>query len=96
MCAIVLGTSNMWTLQARDTVLRAVGMERGERQKAGKWLGLGLWIVVVFIACIGGRVAEKVELLGLIATLAVGWFLPCKLRIPHDSPANDIAQHSFS
>jgi len=54
----------MWILRARDTVLRAIGVERGERQKAGKWVGLGLWVLVVLLACIGGWVAEKVELLG--------------------------------
>ncbi len=78
MCAVVLGSSNMWILRARDTVLRAMGVERGERQKAGKWVGLGLWSIVVLLACVGGWVAEKVELLGVMATLVVGWFLPCK------------------
>ena len=77
MSALVLGSCNMWILRARDTVLRAMGVERGERQKAGRWVGLGIWAAVVSLACIGGWLAEKVELLGVIATLAVGWLLPC-------------------
>lgn len=74
----------MWILRARDTVLRAIGVERGERQKAGKWVGLGLWVLVVLLACIGGWVAEKVELLGVIATISVGWFLPCEYSLIPD------------
>ncbi|CAD6583533.1 MAG: hypothetical protein TREMPRED_003587 [Tremellales sp. Tagirdzhanova-0007] len=76
MSALALGSCNMWILRARDTVLRAMGVDRGERQKAGRWLGLGIWAAVVSLACIGGWLAEKVELLGVIATLAVGWLLP--------------------
>ncbi|KAK8844637.1 hypothetical protein IAR55_006484 [Kwoniella newhampshirensis] len=68
----------MWILRGRDTILKTIGVERGERQKAGKWVGLGLWAIVVALACLGGWVAEKIELLGVLATLAVGWFLPCE------------------
>ena len=78
MCTIVLGSSNMWILRGRDTIIRSMGVERGERQKAGRWVGLCLWMVVVLLACLGGRVAEKIEIIGVIATLAVGWFLPCE------------------
>jgi hypothetical protein len=78
MCAVALGSCNMWLLRGRDCVLKAMEVERGERQKAGKWVGLGLWVVVVFLACVGGWVAEKIELLGVMATLAVGWLLPCE------------------
>jgi hypothetical protein len=78
MCAIALGSCNMWILRGRDSILVAMGVERGERQKAGKWVGLGMWSVVVLFACIGGWAAEKIELLGVIFTLAIGWFLPCK------------------
>nr|XP_031859917.1 uncharacterized protein CI109_004766 [Kwoniella shandongensis]KAA5526989.1 hypothetical protein CI109_004766 [Kwoniella shandongensis] len=76
MCCVALGSSNMWILRGRDTILKSMGVERGERQKAGKWVGLGLWVVVVALACLGGWVAEKIELLGVLATIAVGWFLP--------------------
>jgi hypothetical protein len=80
MCAVVLGTSNMWILRGRDTVISALGVEREGRQKAARWVGLGLWVIVVFVACLGGWIAEKVELLGVMAALAIGWFLPCKSR----------------
>lgn len=79
MCIIALGTCNMWILRGRDTILKALGVERGERQKAGRWVGLVIWVVVVTFACIGGIVAEKLELLGVMAVLAISWFLPCKL-----------------
>ncbi len=80
MAAVALGSSNMWILRARDTILRAMGVERGERQKAGRWVGFGIWVSVVTLAGIGGRMAEKVELLGVLGTIAVGWFLPCSYR----------------
>ncbi|OCF33187.1 hypothetical protein I316_05232 [Kwoniella heveanensis BCC8398] len=76
MCAIALGSSNMWILRGRDTILKAMGVDHGEREKAGKWVGLGMWTVMVAFACLGGWVAEKVELLGVLAILAVAWFLP--------------------
>lgn len=77
-CIIGLGTANMWILRCRDSVLGAVGVERGQTMRIGRWIGLGLWVFVVGLACIGGWVAEKVELLGVIATLSVGWLLPCE------------------
>ena len=61
-------------------MLRAMGVDSGERDKAGKWVGLGIWAIVVICACIGGVFADKVQLLGVLATLAVSWFLPCKSR----------------
>lgn len=82
MCVISLGTCNMWILRGRDTLLSAMGVERGERQRAGRWVGFGIWVVVVTFACIGGMISEKLELLGVMATLAVSWFLPCKLVLP--------------
>lgn len=76
MVALALGSSNMWIIRGRDTVLKAMGVEHGERQKAGRWVGLGMWALVVLLAGIGGVVADKIELLGVMATLAVGWLLP--------------------
>jgi hypothetical protein len=75
---LVLGSSNVWILRGRDTILKAMGVERGERMKAGRWVGFGLWTIVVGCACLGGVVAEKIELLGVIAVMAVGWLLPCR------------------
>jgi len=77
-CVLGLGTCNVWILRGRDSILGGIGVERGERLRIGRWVGLGLWIVVVFFACLGGWIAEKIEILGVIATLAVGWLLPCE------------------
>lgn len=76
MATLVLGSTTSWLLRGRDCVLVALDVDRGERIKAGRWVGLGMWVVVVALACIGGIVADKVELLGVMATLAVGWLLP--------------------
>ncbi|WWC85660.1 uncharacterized protein L201_000526 [Kwoniella dendrophila CBS 6074] len=76
MCIVVLGSINMWILRGRDTILSSMGVDQGERLKAGKWVGLAIWFVVVGVASIGGWIAEKIELLGVLAVLAVGWFLP--------------------
>lgn len=76
MCVISLGTCNMWILRGRDAMLAAMGVERGERQRAGRFVGFGIWLFVVVLACVGGVVVEKLELLGVMATLAVSWFLP--------------------
>ncbi|WOO82472.1 uncharacterized protein LOC62_04G005960 [Vanrija pseudolonga] len=76
MCAIVLGSVNLWLLRGRDTVLSALEVDRAERYKAGRWVGLGLWVLVVVFACIGGVVADKIQISGVMATLAVGWLLP--------------------
>jgi len=78
MLCLVLGSSNIWILRGRDTLLTALGIDRGQRQRAGRWAGLGLWVIVVAFACLGGIVAEKLELLGVMATLAIGWLLPCE------------------
>ena len=78
MLLVSLGTCAQWLMRARDTLLRAMGVDSGEREKAGKWVGLGIWTIVVLFACIGGVVSEKIELLGVLATLAVSWFLPCE------------------
>ncbi|KAL7420299.1 hypothetical protein Q5752_005268 [Cryptotrichosporon argae] len=75
-CAMALGSINMWLLRGRDTVLGCLGIERGDRIRAGRWVGIGLWAIAVLFACIGGFVADKVETIGIIATLAVGWLLP--------------------
>lgn len=80
MCAIVLGSINLWLLRGRDTILSALEVDRAERYKAGRWVGLGLWVLVVAFACIGGVVADKIQISGVMATLAVGWLLPCKWR----------------
>ncbi|WVR03319.1 hypothetical protein IAU60_000310 [Kwoniella sp. DSM 27419] len=76
MCAVALGSSNMWILRGRDTILKAMGVDHGEREKAGRWVGVAMWSVMVLLACVGGWLAEKVELLGVLAILAIGWFLP--------------------
>lgn len=68
----------MWILRGRDTILRSLGVDRGERIRAGKWVGLGIWAFVVFVTCLGGWVADKLEIVGVIATIAVSWLLPCK------------------
>ncbi|KAK4688254.1 hypothetical protein P7C73_g1853, partial [Tremellales sp. Uapishka_1] len=81
MAAVVLGTSNMWLLRGRDCLLSVAIDFQGE------WIGIGLWAVVLSITCLGGWVAEKIEILGLIAVLAVGWFLPCPSRSPSSPPS---------
>ena len=81
-CALGLATCNQWILRGRDSILGGLGVERGERYRLGRWVGLGLWFVVVSLACIGGWVVEKIQLLGIISTLAVCWLLPCKSPSP--------------
>lgn len=76
MAIIVLGSTTSWLLRGRDCVLAALDVDRGESIKAGRWVGLSMWAAVVAIAALGGVVADKVELLGVMATLAVGWLLP--------------------
>jgi hypothetical protein len=83
MCAVALGSCNMWILRGRDSVLKALGVERGERHRIGRFVGLGLWALALTLACIGGIVAEKVEMIGVLATLSVTWVLPC------ESPGGD-------
>jgi hypothetical protein len=78
MAAMVLGSCNMWILRGRDTILRSMGVDRGEMIKAGRWVGLAFWAVVVGFACLGGWISEKLEILGVIATIAISWLLPCK------------------
>ena len=67
-CVVGLGSANAWVIRGRDCI---AGGAEGMR-----WVGLGLWVVVVGLACLGGVIADKVETLGVIATLALGWFLP--------------------
>ncbi|GMK58416.1 hypothetical protein CspeluHIS016_0504480 [Cutaneotrichosporon spelunceum] len=76
MAVLVLGSTTTWLLRGRDCILNALDVDRGESIKAGRYVGLGMWAVVVAFAALGGIVAEKIELLGVIATLAVGWLLP--------------------
>ncbi|WWC57955.1 uncharacterized protein I303_100490 [Kwoniella dejecticola CBS 10117] len=76
MCIVILGSTNMWILRGRDTILSSMGIDQGERLKAGKWVGIVIWLVTVLFACISGWVTEKIELLGVLAVLAIGWFLP--------------------
>jgi hypothetical protein len=78
MAAMVLGSCNMWILRGRDTILRSIGVDRGEMIKAGRWVGLGYWAIIVALVCFGGWVSEKLEVLGVIATIAISWLLPCK------------------
>ncbi|EIW73157.1 hypothetical protein TREMEDRAFT_42213 [Tremella mesenterica DSM 1558] len=76
MATLTLGSSNMWILRGRDTILRSLGVERGERLRAGKWVGVTLWFLTVLITSIGGWLAAKVELLGVGMILSVCWLLP--------------------
>lgn len=78
MAILVLSSSVTWLLRGQDCILTALDLDRGERVKAGRWVGLGMWIIVVSFACLGGIVADKIELLGIMATIAVGWLMPCK------------------
>ncbi|WVO17885.1 hypothetical protein L204_105583 [Cryptococcus depauperatus] len=73
---LTLGSVNMWILRGRDAILRAMGVEGDERIKAGQWVGIGWWITCVGLACLGGWVVDKIELIGVLSVLAVGWFLP--------------------
>lgn len=73
---LVLASSATWLLRGQDCVLTALDLDRGERIKAGRWVGLGMWALVATLACVGGVIADKIELLGVIATLAVGWLMP--------------------
>ena len=83
----------MWILRCRDTVLSALGVESGERIKAGRWVGLGLWVIITALACIGGWVGEKIEMIGIIATLGIAWFLPCESL--HSSPLHFVPLFSI-
>lgn len=83
MAAMVLGSCNMWILRGRDTILRSIGVDRGEMIKAGRWVGLGYWAIIVTLVCFGGWVSEKLEVLGVIATIAISWLLPCKSFFDH-------------
>jgi len=83
MAAMVLGSCNMWILRGRDTILRSIGVDRGEMIKAGRWVGLGYWAIIVALVCFGGWVSEKLEVLGVIATIAISWLLPCKSSFDH-------------
>jgi hypothetical protein len=87
MAAMVLGSCNMWILRGRDTILRSIGVDRGEMIKAGRWVGLGFWAFIVTLVCLGGWVCEKLEILGVISTIAISWLLPCKPFILHFGPS---------
>jgi len=79
MSIIVLGSITLWLLRGRDTILAALNVENAaERNKASRWVGVLMWFLIVGLACIGGWVADKIELLGVMATIAVGWLLPCE------------------
>jgi hypothetical protein len=73
---VVLGTTNMYLLRGREVMLRAFGAEREGRAKASKYIDVAMWGFVTVFACAGGWLADKIELLGIIAVLAVGWFMP--------------------
>ncbi|KIR56296.1 hypothetical protein I315_01361 [Cryptococcus gattii Ru294] len=76
MITLTLGSMNMWILRGRDVILKAMNVDSGDHYKIGRWVGVGWWVVAVGIACIGGWLADKVELIGVLGVLAVGWFLP--------------------
>jgi hypothetical protein len=81
MAAMVLGSCNMWILRGRDTILRSIGVDRGEAIKAGKWVGVMFWAFIVSLVCVGGWVSQKLEILGVIATISISWLLPCELSL---------------
>lgn len=86
MCFLVLASVSSWLVRGRDSILVALGADGGDRYRAGKFVGAGIWVVVVAFAALGGVVANKIELLGVIATLAIGWFLPCKSPLARHLP----------
>lgn len=77
MITLTLGSTNMWILRGRDVIVKAMNVDSGDHYKIGRWVGVGWWVVAVGIACIGGWLADKIELIGVLGVLAVGWFLPC-------------------
>lgn len=77
MITLTLGSTNMWILRGRDVILKAMNVDSGDHYKIGRWVGVGWWVVAVGIACIGGWLADKIELIGVLGVLTVGWFLPC-------------------
>lgn len=79
MCIIVLASISSWLLRGRDSILVALDVDNTDKYRAGKFVGAGIWAIVVAFACLGGVVANKIEVLGVIATIAIGWFLPCEL-----------------
>ncbi len=58
-------------------MLKVLGVEAGDGRKVARWVGVGMWVVAVFFTCVGGKIAEKIELVGVICAIAIGWFLPC-------------------
>ena len=81
MIALTLTKANQWVGQARAVGLRALGVEREGRAKAQRWLGFGAWLFILFFGCIGGWVADQLEILGSICILAVGWLVPAILFV---------------
>lgn len=98
MCLLVLASVSGWLVRGRDSVLVALDVDGGDRYRAGKFVGAGIWAVVVAFAALGGVVADKIELLGVIATLAIGWFLPCECSARGSARGHELtdAQHSSS
>ncbi|OWZ63126.1 hypothetical protein AYX14_03681 [Cryptococcus neoformans] len=76
MVTLTLGSTNMWILRGRDVILKTMDVDGGNHYKIGRWVGFGWWVVAVSVACLGGWVADKTELIGVLGVLAVGWFLP--------------------
>lgn len=81
MIALTLTTANQWVGQARAVGLRALGVEREGRAKAQRWLGFAAWIIILAFACIGGWVADQLEIIGGICILAIGWLVPAILFV---------------
>jgi hypothetical protein len=75
---VVIGVINNYLQRGREVLLKAVGAEREGRTKASRYIDAALWIFVTLFACIGGWTADKIELIGIIAVIAVGWFMPCE------------------
>lgn len=89
MYLLVLASIGSWLVRGRDSVLVALDVDGGDRYRAGKFVGAGIWAVVVAFAALGGVVADKIELLGVIATLAIGWLMPCKWTRRHSLHVRD-------
>ncbi|KAJ9097655.1 hypothetical protein QFC21_004691 [Naganishia friedmannii] len=93
VCIITLIMHNivLWISHAKDVSLRTLGIKREGRAKAQRWLSASFWLIVTGIACIGGRLANRLEWLGAACVLSVGWLLPAILFIKTFHLANPLS-----
>ncbi|GHJ88664.1 hypothetical protein NliqN6_5066 [Naganishia liquefaciens] len=91
MIILILNTLVLWTSQAKDISLRALGIRREGRAKAQRWLSVVFWVLVTGIACIGGKFADKLEWIGAACVLAVGWLIPAIVFIKTFHVANPLS-----